>query len=604
MLKDIACGDLRSKHTGETVTLAGWVNKRRDHGGVIFIDLRDSRGLVQVVFHPGDAPEAYKSAEQLRSEWVIQVSGIVRERPEGTENPSLSTGEVEVLAHSIRILNVAKTPPFEIWQDSPVDEMLRLQYRYLDLRRPFMSRNIRLRHKIVKFIRDFLDERNFIEIETPILIKSTPEGARDYLVPSRVHPGQFYALPQSPQQIKQMLMVGGFEKYFQIARCFRDEDQRADRQPEFTQLDLEMSFVEIEDVLGLLEELYTGIVQTLAPHKRFNSPFPRISYTDAIEKFGSDKPDLRFGMELIELSDIVSNSKFRVFSDQVKSGGVVKSICAKGMADVSRRQIDALVAQARSLGAGGLVTIGISADAASIQTLAEDQLRSSAGRNISIEEARGIAERTGAVPGDLILIIADSREITNTVLGQLRLHLAEQANLMDPDELAFAIVVDFPVFTWNKSENRWDSVHHPFTSPIDEDLTLIESNPGSMKAKAYDLACNGSELAGGSIRIHQRELQEKIFAALGHSKESVDTLFGHLLEAFEHGAPPHGGFASGIERLVVLLSDGAESIRDVMAFPKTQAAVDPLFGAPSTVSSEQLKDLHLSVPKDITQRES
>ena len=604
MLKDIACGDLRSKNIGETVTLAGWVNKRRDHGGIIFIDLRDSRGLVQVVFHPGDAPDAHENAEQLRSEWVIQVSGVVRERPEGTENPGLSTGEIEVLAHSIHILNVAKTPPFEIWQDSPVDEMLRLQYRYLDLRRPFMSSNMRLRHKIVKFIRDFLDERNFIEIETPILIKSTPEGARDYLVPSRVHPGQFYALPQSPQQMKQLLMVGGFERYFQIARCFRDEDQRADRQPEFTQLDLEMSFVEVEDVLGLLEELYTGIVQTVAPHKRFNSPFARISYSDAIERFGSDKPDLRFGLELIELSDTVSNSKFRVFSDQINSGGVVKGICAKGMSDISRRQIDDLVAQARSLGASGLVTIGISKDATSIQTLAEDQLRSSAGKNISIEEAKDIAVRIGALPGDLILIIADRREITNTVLGQLRLHIAEQSKLMDPNELAFAIVTDFPVFTWNKDENRWDSVHHPFTSPTDIDLALIETRPGDMKAKAYDLACNGSELAGGSIRIHQRELQEKIFSALGYSKESVGELFGHLLEAFEHGAPPHGGFASGIERLVVLLSDGAESIRDVMAFPKTQAAVDPLFGAPSTVSTEQLKDLHLSTPIDVKQKES
>ena len=593
MLKTIACGDLHKENAGETVTLAGWVHRRRDHGGVIFIDLRDSRGLVQVVFNPDDAPEAHKVAEDLRNEWVIQVSGTVRQRPNGTENPNLETGSVEVAASALNVLNASKTPPFDVSQDSPVDEMLRMQYRYLDLRRPFMSGNIRLRHRVVKFIRDFLDERNFVEIETPILIKSTPEGARDYLVPSRVHPGEFYALPQSPQQLKQLLMVAGFEKYFQIARCFRDEDLRADRQPEFTQLDLELSFVEVEDVLTLLEKLYTDIVRTVAPHKKITTPFPRINYADAVERYGSDKPDLRFGLELAEFTDIVATSEFKVFSGVVASGGSVKGIAAPGMASISRRESDELINLARGFGAGGLVTLAISAEAASVDALTVEDVRSSAGRSLTIDEIKAIAQQVGAKPGDMVLIAAGGRDMVNAVLGQVRVHVAQSLGLADPNELAFALVVDFPLFTWNEDEDRWDSVHHPFTSPIDEHWDILATDPGAVRAKAYDLACNGSELAGGSIRVHRRDLQERIFSTLGYSKESVGDLFGHLLEAFEHGAPPHGGFASGIERLVVLLSDGAESIRDAMAFPKTQAAVDPLFGAPSPVSDSQLSDLHL-----------
>ena len=593
MLKTIACGDLRAENAGETVTLAGWVHRRRDHGGVIFIDLRDSRGLVQVVFNPDDAPEAHHAAEDLRSEWVIQVNGTVRQRPNGTENPNLATGSVEVAASSLNVLNASKTPPFDVSQDSPVDEMLRLQYRYLDLRRPFMSGNIRLRHRVVKFIRDFLDERDFVEIETPILIKSTPEGARDYLVPSRVHPGEFYALPQSPQQLKQLLMVAGFEKYFQIARCFRDEDQRADRQPEFTQLDLELSFVEVEDVLTLLEKLYTDLVRTVAPHKKFATPFPRITYEDAIERYGSDKPDLRFSLELAEFTGIVAASEFKVFSGVVASGGAVKGIAAPGMAGISRRESDELINLARGFGAGGLVTLAISAEAASLEAMTVEDVRSSAGRALSIDEIKAIAQQAGAKPGDMVLIAAGGRDMVNAVLGQVRVHVAQRLGLADPNELAFALVVDFPLFTWNEDEGRWDSVHHPFTSPIDEHWDILATDPGTVRAKAYDLACNGSELAGGSIRVHRRDLQERIFSTLGYSKESVGELFGHLLEAFEHGAPPHGGFASGIERLVVLLSEGAESIRDAMAFPKTQAAVDPLFGAPSPVSDSQLSDLHL-----------
>ncbi len=605
MLKTIPCGDLRTEHQGQTVTLAGWVHRRRDHGGLVFIDLRDSRGLAQVVFNPADAPDAHREAEQLRGEWVVQVTGKVQRRPEGTANPALATGEVEVTASALHVLNPAKTPPFEVNEDAPVDEALRLQYRYLDLRRPQMRHNITVRHRAVKYIRDFLDARGFLEVETPILIKSTPEGARDYLVPSRVHPGSFYALPQSPQQLKQLLMVGGIERYFQIARCFRDEDQRADRQPEFSQLDLEMSFVERDDVIGLMEELYTSLAESVAPHKRVITPVPRLSYPEAMARYGTDKPDLRFGLELVELTDLAARTEFRVFRDAVAKGGVVVGFAAPGMAGLSRRESDELIALARSHGLGGLVTIGLDEKAAALEAMTVEQVRSSAGRALGLEDVLGLAVRTGAKPGDMLLMAAGPLEIVGPALGHVRQRVGHQLGPADQNILAFAFITDFPLLEWNGDLSRWQAVHHPFTSPTDDGWNSLESDPGSVTAKAYDLVCNGSELGGGSIRIHQRELQERLFKVMGYSAEEVRSEFSHLLDAFEYGAPPHGGFAGGIERLVTMLVEDAESIRDVTAFPKNQAAVDLLFGAPAPVNDKQLRELHLQLlPKPKAESET
>ena len=598
MLKTIPCGDLRVEHQGQSVTLAGWVHRRRDHGGLIFIDLRDSSGLAQVVFNPNVAGDAHRAAEEFRNEWVVQVTGQVQIRPAGTENAELPTGQVEVVAGSTQVLGRAKTPPFDVNEDKPVEELVRLQYRYLDLRRASMQGNLRLRHRAVKFIRDFLDERGFLEIETPILIKSTPEGARDYLVPSRVHPGHFYALPQSPQQLKQLLMVAGFDKYFQIARCFRDEDLRADRAPEFTQLDLEMAFVERDDVIALMEELYVSLARSVAPHKRVRTPVPRLSHDEAMARYGSDKPDLRFGLELVELTEAVAQTDFQVFRKAVDQGGVVKGFAAPKLAGLSRREADGLIELARSYGAGGLVTIALPESVASLEALKLEDVRSSAGQALGLEEIRALARRTGAGPGDLLLVTTGPRATVELALGQVRLAVGHRLGLADPDELAFAFIVDFPLLEWKEEEGRWDAVHHPFTSPTDDGWDLLERDPGSVMAKSYDLACNGSELAGGSIRIHQRELQERLFRVLGYSRDEAQERFGHLLEAFEYGAPPHGGFAGGIERLVVLLSDTAESLRDVFAFPKTQAAQDALFGAPAPVSPEQLAELHLRLADD------
>ncbi|MBI4313032.1 MAG: aspartate--tRNA ligase [Chloroflexi bacterium] len=595
MLKTIPCGDVRATHAGQSVTLAGWVHRRRDHGGLIFIDLRDSRGLVQVVFNPELAPEAHRIAQSFRGEWVVQVEGVVRLRPTGTANPNLPTGETEVYATRASVLNQAKTPPFDVTQDAAVDEALRLRYRYLDLRRPQMARNIRLRHRIVKFIRDFLDERDFVEVETPILTKSTPEGARDYLVPSRLYAGNFYALPQSPQQLKQLLMVAGFDKYFQIARCFRDEATRADRQPEFTQLDLEMAFIDREDVLQIMEDLYSGMARAIAPDKRIPGRFPRLAYDDAMERYGSDKPDLRFGLELCDFTPILQQTGFQVFRGVIASGGAVKAIAAPGMAGVSRREADDLVNIAKGFGAGGLVTLGLAKEAPSIDALTAEHVRSSAGRALSLDEVKAMAKAAQAKPGDLLLLAAGKRDLVNNVLGRLRTHLGEKLGLADPNELAFCFILDFPMLEWNDEDKKWDAVHHPFTSPLDEHWDILESNPGAVKAKAYDLACNGSEIAGGSIRIHRGDLQARMFKQLGLSPETVQAQFGHLIEAFEYGAPPHGGFAGGIERLAVLFSEGATSIRDVMAFPKTQEAQDLLFGAPSPVTPAQLKELHIKV---------
>jgi len=461
-----------------------------------------------------------------------------------------------------------------------------------------MRENLRLRHRILKYIRDYLDDRAFIEVETPILIKSTPEGARDYLVPSRVHPGSFYALPQSPQQLKQLLMVAGMDRYFQIARCFRDEDLRADRQPEFTQLDLEMAFVEPDDVIELMVDLYVGMAKELAPQKNIILPVPHISYADAMSRFGSDKPDLRYGLELADLTDIIQNSEFNVFAGAVREGGVVKGIAAPGIGDITRRQVDELVSLARTFGAGGLVTIAIDASAASVDALTLEQVRTPA-RALSLDEIKAIATKVGATPGDLVLIAAGPQSKVEPVLGQLRGHMAQRLGLADPNTLAFCVITEFPLLEWKEEEQRWHAMHHPFTSPLDDQWDLLKSDPGAVIAKAYDLAANGSELAGGSVRIFQRERQESMFNVLGYAREEVNELFGHLLEAFEFGAPPHGGFAGGIDRLVVTLSSHAESIRDAMAFPKTQAGVDPLFGSPSPVTDAQLSDLRLAlVPAD------
>ncbi len=594
MLKTTSCGSLRSEDAGRSVTLAGWVHRRRDHGSLIFIDIRDRDGLTQVVFNPEVAPDAHAVAESFRGEWVIRVTGEVQARPQGTENTGMSTGDIEVIAAEADVLNESLTPPFYINEETDVDELLRMRYRYLDLRRSSMRDTMILRHKVVKFMRDFLDERGFLEIETPILIKSTPEGARDYLVPSRQYPGSFYALPQSPQQLKQLLMVAGVEKYFQIARCFRDEDLRTNRQPEFTQLDLEMSFVEEEDILSLTEQLYTEMIETLTPEKKLTKPFPRLTYREAMDKYGSDKPDLRYGMELEDLSDFARKSDFRVFTSAVQNGGVVKGFAAPGLASYSRRQTDALIQFARDRGATGLVTIALQGEPGSLEELTEDNIRSAASRFLSVEQVREIGERTNAAIGDMILIVAGPEKTTNLVLGELRHELGQRLELADPDEIKFAFVVDFPLFEHDEEREAWDAVHHAFTSPKPGYEQYIESDPGKVLANCYDLVGNGEELGSGSIRVHNRALQERIFKVLGYDEEQVEERFGQLVHAFEYGAPPHGGIAPGIDRLIMMLAN-RDNIRDVIAFPKTQNGTDPLFGAPGKVDVAQLDELGLKL---------
>jgi aspartyl-tRNA synthetase len=590
--KDTDCGELRIADAGKQVNLAGWVHRRRDHGGLIFLDLRDRSGIVQVVVNPELAPEAHAASEAVRNEWVIHVAGEVARRPAGTENEALPTGDVEVVAQQVEVLNPSKTPPLYVNEDNEVDEYLRLRYRHIYLRRPRMQENLMLRHRTVKFIRDFLDARAFMEIETPILIKSTPEGARDYLVPSRLYPGKFFALPQSPQQLKQLLMVAGFERYFQIARCFRDEDLRADRQPEFTQLDLEMSFVTQDDVLGLIEELYVALIQAVTPHKRLRSPFPRMTYAEAMDRFGSDKPDLRFDLPLADVTAVAAKTGFQVFQRAAAEGGVIKGFAAPGCGSYTRKQMDELTELAVARGARGLVTMALDGDGQPPESLSLEQMRSTVARFFTTEDVQELARGVGARGGDLLLLAAGNAKTVNAALGALREEMGRRLGLADRDELAFAFVTDFPLFDWSEADARWDSVHHPFTSPWPEDIPLLDTDPGRARAWAYDLVCNGYELGGGSIRIHQRSVQEKVFQVLGYTLQESADRFGHLLEAFEYGAPPHGGIAMGIDRLVMLLAD-ADSLREVIAFPKSQSAMDLLFGAPDEVPESQLRDLGL-----------
>ena len=593
MLKSHGCGELSVGDVASEVTLAGWVHRRRDHGGLIFVDLRDRSGLVQVVFNPASSPEAHQVAAAFRNEWVVRLWGRVAHRPQGTENRAIPTGDIEVVATTAQVLSQSMTPPFYINEEGPIEEALRLEYRYLDLRKEGMQRNLALRHRVIKYIRDFLDARGFMEVETPMLIKSTPEGARDYLVPSRIYPGQFYALPQSPQQLKQLLMVAGLERYYQIARCFRDEDLRADRQPEFTQLDLEMSFVVEKDILDLTEELFTGLVETVTSHWKLVKPFPRITFPDVMERYGTDKPDLRFGLELADISDIAPQTELNLFRQAVGEGGVVKGFAAPGVGDYSRKQLDELIELAKARGARGLVTIALAAGK-SLDEIGPDDVRSAVARFLSVEQVRLIAQRLGGGPGDLLLIVAGEPAVVNAALAHLRHEMGRRLGLADPDMLAFAFITDFPLFEWNREENRWDSLHHPFTSLNEEDLPLLDTAPDKARSRAYDMVCNGFELSSGSIRIHDGQLQARIFRLLGYTDAEIQERFGHLLRAFEYGVPPHGGIAPGIDRIVMLMA-GAENIREVIAFPKTQSAMDLMIGAPSPVGVAQLKELHLEV---------
>jgi len=570
------------------------VNRRRDHGGLIFLDLRDSAGLVQVVFHPDRDADAFAAASDVRNEYVLRVWGEVALRRDGTTNADLPTGEIEVIADQIEVLNTSETPPFPVNQDTTVDEMMRLRYRYLDLRRERMTANLRIRHRIVKFIRDYMDAQGFAEVETPVLNLATPEGARDYLVPSRVHPGSFYALPQSPQQWKQLLMVAGLERYFQIARCYRDEDLRADRQPEFTQLDVEMSFVDEADVLALLEELYIQLVTEVAPHFQLQqTPFPRYTYAEAMERWGSDKPDLRYDLEFHDLTPLIQGTDFAVFKNVIEAGGRIRGFSVPGAGDIARRALDALIEVARGAGAQGLVTVAFAGEG-TLDGITADDVRSPVARFFTPEQFAAWGRECGASRGDLLLIAAGPDALTSRVLDVLRRRMAEEHNLADPNVLAFAFVTEFPMFEWDEADTKWNAVHHLFTSPFEEDMALLDEQPANVRSRAYDLVCNGWEIGGGSIRIHRPDALMRVLATLGIEREEATAKFGHMLEAFTYGAPPHGGFACGLDRTVALLL-GEHDIREAIAFPKTKSASDPMTGAPAPVADAQLREANIAV---------
>ncbi len=597
MIRDRHCGEIKESDAGSSVTITGWVYRRRDHGGLIFIDLRDRSGLCQIVFSPDVAGDAHEKAHDLRAEYVIAVSGEIRTRPEGTENPNMPTGIVELYVRDLEVLNEAAPLPFNMEEAADTGEALRLKHRYLDLRRPEMQKNIIMRHRIAKLVRDYLDENGFLEIETPMLTKSTPEGARDYLVPSRLNPGHFYALPQSPQLFKQILMVSGLEKYFQIVKCFRDEDLRADRQPEFTQIDLEMSFADREAVLvlieGMMKKLFREVLDT-----DIATPFQRLSFRESMERFGNDKPDMRFGLELKDMADLASQGTFKVFLDALASGGLVKAINGKGMAGLSRKEIDLLTAEAQSFGAKGLAWI-------KVKSASGGGFESPIAKFFPESVLRDMAGRLEAEDGDMMLFVADRPAVVYDVLSRMRLEIGKRLNLIQPG-FRFVWITDFPLLEWDDEEKRFQAMHHPFTSPADEDLEkLLELNPGGsgmsaeqhrliadVRAKAYDIVLNGYEIGGGSIRIHRQETQRKMFELLGISEEEAAAKFGFLLDALKYGAPPHGGIALGLDRIVMLMA-GVTSIREVIAFPKTQKAFCMMSGAPSTVDPKQLKELHI-----------